>query len=111
MRISDWSSDVCSSDLRAIHIVQMGASAGFRHGKLSRPVRFSRKGRMVDTKAAGSGVAGKVFRGSAACQRTVCFPGRLSPQGCRSEEHTSEPPVTYAHLVCRLLLEKKKKLR
>src|SRR3546814_19186916 len=27
----------------------------------------------------------------------------------RSEEHTSEPPVTNAHLVCRLLLEKKKK--
>ena len=27
----------------------------------------------------------------------------------RSEEHTSEPPVTSAHLVCRLLLEKKKK--
>src|SRR3546814_5334977 len=26
----------------------------------------------------------------------------------RSEEHTSEPPVTNAHLVCRLLLEKKK---
>src|SRR3546814_1642659 len=25
----------------------------------------------------------------------------------RSEEHTSEPPVTNAHLVCRLLLEKK----
>src|SRR3546814_5083559 len=27
----------------------------------------------------------------------------------RSEEHTSEPPVTNAHLVCRLLLEKKNK--
>ena len=25
----------------------------------------------------------------------------------RSEEHTSETPVTSAHLVCRLLLEKK----
>src|SRR3546814_10478152 len=29
--------------------------------------------------------------------------------GARSEEHTSETPVTNAHLVCRLLLEKKKK--
>src|SRR3546814_5237251 len=28
--------------------------------------------------------------------------------GHRSEEHTSETPVTNAHLVCRLLLEKKK---
>src|SRR3546814_2531307 len=26
-------------------------------------------------------------------------------KGSRSEEHTSEPPVTNAHLVCRLLLE------
>src|SRR3546814_3972338 len=30
------------------------------------------------------------------------------PRGTRSEEHTSTP-VTNAHLVCRLLLEKKKK--
>src|SRR3546814_6748419 len=30
-------------------------------------------------------------------------------QNKRSEEHTSEPPVTNAHLVCRLLLEKKNK--
>src|SRR3546814_3327422 len=29
----------------------------------------------------------------------------------RSEEHTSELQVTNAHLVCRLLLEKKKKLK
>src|SRR3546814_10499922 len=28
--------------------------------------------------------------------------------GARSEEHTSGTPVTNAHLVCRLLLEKKK---
>src|SRR3546814_1120986 len=37
---------------------------------------------------------------------------RAVAQSCdvyfRSEEHTSEPPVTNAHLVCRLLLEKKK---
>src|SRR3546814_4112763 len=29
----------------------------------------------------------------------------------RSEEHTSETPVTNAHLVCRLLLEKKKEIK
>src|SRR3546814_16309056 len=29
------------------------------------------------------------------------------PCSSRSEEHTSETPVTNAHLVCRLLLEKK----
>src|SRR3546814_2723905 len=36
-----------------------------------------------------------------------CADLRLS-RPSRSEEHTSEPPVTNAHLVCRLLLEKKK---
>src|SRR3546814_5297913 len=34
---------------------------------------------------------------------------KVSDIGLRSEEHTSELPVTNAHLVCRLLLEKKKK--
>src|SRR3546814_5510337 len=33
-------------------------------------------------------------------------PGRSAAVTVRSEEHTSEPPVTNAHLVCRLLLEK-----
>src|SRR3546814_10619844 len=35
--------------------------------------------------------------------------GHSAPVRRRSEEHTSETPVTNAHLVCRLLLEKKKK--
>src|SRR3546814_5653638 len=26
MRISDWSSDVCSSDLRVLHLLQLGAA-------------------------------------------------------------------------------------
>src|SRR3546814_7737447 len=34
--------------------------------------------------------------------------GWLQDRRIRSEEHTSETPVTNAHLVCRLLLEKKK---
>src|SRR3546814_2024424 len=33
---------------------------------------------------------------------------RIMRRAMRSEEHTSELPVTNAHLVCRLLLEKKK---
>src|SRR3546814_1924835 len=36
--------------------------------------------------------------------------GRQAAGTKRSEEHTSETPVTNAHLVCRLLLEKKKKI-
>src|SRR3546814_3665402 len=34
---------------------------------------------------------------------------RTGGGGSRSEEHTSGTPVTNAHLVCRLLLEKKKR--
>src|SRR3546814_10108354 len=39
---------------------------------------------------------------------SVRSPTMRAPMERRSEEHTSEPPVTNAHLVCRLLLEKKK---
>src|SRR3546814_7982675 len=35
---------------------------------------------------------------------------RAAGEPVRSEEHTSETPVTNAHLVCRLLLENKKQL-
>src|SRR3546814_9954531 len=45
-------------------------------------------------------------------EHVISFPGNLTPvavrSDARSEEHTSELPVTNAHLVCRLLLEKKK---
>src|SRR3546814_2668642 len=41
-------------------------------------------------------------------QRLVHPEGELA-MARRSEEHTSETPVTNAHLVCRLLLEKKNK--
>src|SRR3546814_6937027 len=41
-------------------------------------------------------------------------PIETGQRGCcppRSEEHTSETPVTNAHLVCRLLLETKKEIQ
>src|SRR5258705_1519608 len=44
----------------------------------------------------------------AACFRSRRRPGRRSSKTCRSEEHTSELQ-SLRHLVCRLLLEKKKK--
>src|SRR3546814_9998228 len=62
-----------------------------------------------------SGFLGKVspvrfFWGSfdLAVTRFSGRPAPLHPGGVRSEEHTSETPVTNAHLVCRLLLAKKK---
>src|SRR3546814_9615949 len=43
-------------------------------------------------------------------QHQSSVPEQSCPVPHRSEEHTSETPVTNAHLVCRLLLEKKKKI-
>src|SRR3546814_10481889 len=47
---------------------------------------------------------------SRAVARRGATPARpsQSPEAERSEEHTSELPVTNAHIVCRLLLEKEK---
>src|SRR3546814_7075870 len=47
--------------------------------------------------------------GDAQAARLHRLCARVSARRSRSEEHTSEPPVTNAHLVCRLLLEKKNK--
>src|SRR3546814_9920704 len=44
-----------------------------------------------------------------ACAGSLLPSSSSSISAMRSEEHTSETPVTNAHLVCRLLLEKKKK--
>src|SRR3546814_3051668 len=92
MRISDWSSDVCSSDLLS------GAADVDRHGHL---------------RAAGARDAGKAPRDAAALPGATASPGSLAPtirircvmrssfrphqvgaarsaMWCRSEEHTSE---------------------
>src|SRR3546814_10667787 len=42
-------------------------------------------------------------------EATFAFQSALAP--FRSEEHTSGTPVTNAHLVCRLLLEKKNNIK
>src|SRR3546814_1157528 len=39
MRISDWSSDVCSSDLRSVQAIDTAAAADFS-GKIGRPERI-----------------------------------------------------------------------
>src|SRR3546814_5129634 len=80
MRISDWSSDVCSSDLPHRHLeAAPAARPGGDDGRQSRPAR--------PPPAPYSSRAG-----SAAGDR----------------KSTRLTPVTNAHLVCRLLLAKKK---
>src|SRR3546814_1328249 len=93
MRISDWSSDVCSSDLHAdpVGLALLGRrdrGEGFGHGRqiaMSRatchpsPLAFRRQANAVSETERGP--------------FSRCPPHRLSPlsgDGLRSEEHTSE---------------------
>src|SRR3546814_1410916 len=82
MRISDWSSDVCSSDLRFSGSVLDEDEACERHHGDG---NHSKNDRRIPGEAVSA---------------------QTSEKDQRSEEHTSTP-VTNAHLVCRLLLEKK----
>src|SRR3546814_1265768 len=105
MRISDWSSDVCSSDL-VLHDV---AAAGVRGGALTAHARIEGLGFAAQGDAPGiSGLSG-VLDGDA---EGLSF--KFDPQATLRFDWPSEigrahvcTPVTNAQLVCRLLLEKK----
>src|SRR3546814_5228508 len=104
MRISDWSSDVCSSDLRALR----------RFLRLKVPQRLVEQRRQRNRAIAPWCAArGHGYTSPWSIQFRIADQitdmGRVMASARRSEEHTSETPVTNAHLVCRLLLEKKKK--
>src|SRR3546814_1298221 len=90
MRISDWSSDVCSSDLgwppRSDHDLLESSDHEFFAGWLSVHQRDS----------------------SVPCRRRGAA-GSL--REALDRKSTRLNPVTNAHLVCRLLLEKKKKIK
>src|SRR3546814_6325361 len=69
MRISDWSSDVCSSDLMVLqHFVRRRCRAKSAHCPFSRPCIFNS------------------YRNSS----SRCDPTRNSMSAIRSEQHTSE---------------------
>src|SRR3546814_8223691 len=131
MRISDWSSDVCSSDLVRAEI---GTHSRQRDGQ-RRPVDESHRGRehaggehhalaprrgflaelsrarFCFDNAATARLYKRLWHSSTSplicrCSSVLCRRFEVADQ--RSEEHTSELQVTNAHLVCRLLLEKKK---
>src|SRR3546814_9323884 len=118
MRISDWSSDVCSSDLAAQDFQgrRQGLSprplvrapdlerAQFYRPRLRHPPVACLAG-VRHSPCRGRGRPGRVGRGRAMNDLATL----IDAARVRSEEHTSETPVTNAHLVCRLLLEKKKK--
>src|SRR3546814_7334821 len=102
MRISDWSSDVCSSDLLAILV-----------GFLAVPI-WSYAGRPADdTRNIYTVVGDKSWSSGPLSQAHHALEGRCETchQKALDRKSTRRTPVTNAHLVCRLLLEKKKILR
>src|SRR3546814_1563264 len=86
MRISDWSSDVCSSDLRVVGLVELDLDlraldreAGEQTGQHLRADALDGADPQAPSRAGGHGVD----VGQRAAER-----GEDGP--CRSEEHTSE---------------------
>src|SRR3546814_1479112 len=117
MRISDWSSDVCSSDLITARLpgkgrywqtrhLQMTAltecvkHAGSPATDLSGLAALPQRGCRLDRNGwpTGCGRAPRARRRTA-----LCAVGRVD----RDRKSTLCTPVTNAHIVCRLLLDKK----
>src|SRR3546814_4417832 len=103
MRIIDLSSDVCSSVLEAVHaviVLEAGETLGedeFRRWCRARLAGFKTPKSMEIVAALPRNPAGKVLR--RAIRERMAEIGRAHVR----------TPVTNAHLVCRLLLEKNKK--
>src|SRR3546814_6901853 len=99
MRISDWSSDVCSSDLGLL-----SDSSVFLGRKRWRYLRHDGPEHVMAFAPTRSGMRPHSRRGETHRHRSI---GALrTHQGDRKSTRLN--PVTNAHLVCRLLLEKKK---
>src|SRR3546814_2501331 len=103
MRISDWSSDVCSSDLKAVlgrGQIGMGAEPDLAPaGGGGKTLGLDGKQRMF----LGAGAEGMHLDN---------FAYQFAPHTSSCEKEIGRAPVrtpvTNAHPVCRLLLEKKK---
>src|SRR3546814_1922368 len=121
MRISDWSSDVCSSDLEGLGRLGVEIDEdepgmlvqGDRHQAEFFRVQAGKAPLVGDSLHTAVQVEGPAMIGAAKrCRLAARAVGDRHPAMTadivRSEEHTSGTPVTNAHLVCRLLLDKKK---
>src|SRR3546814_5701555 len=113
MRISDWSSDVCSSDLTT----RAGCSASPRDPERRGPGRLPGPGAGVARRARpGQGLARRLLerpRGQRLDDRGVRGGGAARPRGdaclARSEEHTSELQSLMRISYAVFCLKKKKK--
>src|SRR3546814_8088460 len=109
MRISDWSSDVCSSDLSSPDTVvgDVRSSTSFRRPTGSRICASTSIERSID--------AIDSRRVISSSSLTFAPSGTPSETKTRCERKIGRAhvctPVTNAHIVCRLLLEKKKKTK
>src|SRR3546814_4153433 len=118
MRISDWSSDVCSSDLARLAVAALHHVELFPGG-LHRPSRLA-----VDRLDGGDRAAGDVadrgdarargdavhMHGASTAHRHACGYDRPSePRRERSEEHTSELQSLMRNSYAVFCLKKKKK--
>src|SRR3546814_5094947 len=99
MRISDWSSDVCSSDLSGrwplmsyrVQLAALSPQAANSVQVVSSKARHRRPEKKANMSVSGAGAqAIRMATGLIlACRRYKCF-GCQAPFGSRSEEHTSE---------------------
>src|SRR3546814_7405203 len=108
MRISDWSSDVCSSDLACA--APAGSALVVTRAK-EPPLSNSKSTFSAQPSGSRACAAKSLWIVMESCYEkdgeTAC-PGRAARVRQADRKSTRLNPVTNAHLVCRLLLEKKK---
>src|SRR3546814_10639801 len=112
MRISDWSSDVCSSDLRVANALLARSGRAARGGGRAWPPDRLRcpaagRGRMTKAHNVDAQRLSFILNELRLPAIKVIWP-EFTERADRSEEHTSELQSLMRQLVCRLLLEKKK---
>src|SRR3546814_1235976 len=126
MRISDWSSDVCSSDLHRLqgvfqHTADQAAPAGMRHaqnaigagqyhGQAVGGYNGQHLARACSNGGIGNGRRHAVDQAGLVCIEYVCSMHLLQPQR-RSEEHTSELQSLMRISYAVFCLKKKKRIK
>src|SRR5260221_9688075 len=106
--LCDWSSDVCSSDLPSLHPPPFPCLLG--SCRITSPMScLPRPGTSKNCVEACS-IQRVAMAMNWSCRPCWSTSNPCSPAQGRSEEHTSELQ-SHSDLVCRLLLEKKKKMQ
>src|SRR3546814_4620403 len=107
MRISDWSSDVCSSDLNSALVLDVGLSTAMDDVAAAREIAEHVVGLGHRTIAIIMGDPAH----AASAQRLVGYRQAFDAIGLRSEEHTSELQSLMRISYAVFCLKKKKKIK